>query len=79
MGSSQNSSFDGGTITFLRTVLEDTWDYLGPEQRASTSKSLLAERILRAAAQGERDPGRLRLTAIEACRQGDIIRESIGE
>ena len=79
MGSSQAGAFDAGTITFLRTVLEDSWAYLGPEQRASISKSVLAEQILRAAAMGERDPARLRLTAIEACHPGDAIRESVGK
>jgi hypothetical protein len=75
---SRNGSFDAGTITFLRTVLEESWACLGPEQRASISKSVLAERILRAASKGERDPARLRMSAIEASPWDDAIHESVG-
>jgi hypothetical protein len=78
MTSSQNGSFDTGTITFLRTVLEESWACILPEQRASISKSVVAERILRAAANGERDPARLRMSAIEASPWDDAIHESVG-
>ena len=48
--------FDLETIALLREILEDAWALLRPEQRATMLKTTLAERILRAAAQGERDP-----------------------
>jgi hypothetical protein len=51
--------FDIDTILLLRETLEDAWGCRRPEQRANMSKTLLAERILKAAAEGERDPERL--------------------
>jgi hypothetical protein len=57
--------FDPDTIALLRITLDRAWAGLPPGQQASTSRSLLAERILKAAAQGERDPDRLRARATE--------------
>jgi hypothetical protein len=56
--------FDPETVALLRTTLDRTWDSLPAGQRAATNRSILAERILKAAAQGERDPDRLRARAI---------------
>ena len=50
--------FDLETIALLR-ALEDAWTSLRPEQRATKVKTTLAERILKSAAQGERDRDRL--------------------
>ena len=47
--------FDLQTVALLRETFEDAWASLRPEQRAMTPKSVLAERILKAAAQGERN------------------------
>jgi hypothetical protein len=55
--------FDAATITLLRGVLDDAWAHLPPGQ-TGVSRSLLAERILKAARAGERDPARLRAQAI---------------
>jgi hypothetical protein len=51
--------FDPETVTLLRETLDDAWDCLRPHQQATMLKSTLAERILKSAAQGERDPARL--------------------
>jgi hypothetical protein len=51
--------YDPETIALLRSVLDDAWDTLPPEQQATTLKTTLAERILESAAKGERDRGRL--------------------
>jgi hypothetical protein len=51
--------FDLETIALLREVLDDAWTSLRPEQRATMLKTTLAERVLKAAAQGERDRDRL--------------------
>jgi len=51
--------FDLETIALMRETLEDAWASLRPEQRAATVKTTLAERILKSAAQGERDRDRL--------------------
>jgi hypothetical protein len=48
--------FNIDTVLLLRETLEDAWACLRPEQRATMSKTLLGERILKAAAADERDP-----------------------
>ena len=57
--------FDPRTVAMLRNVLEDAWSHL-PAGQTEVSRSLLAERILKAARTGERDPARLRARAIAA-------------
>ena len=64
MKTRQGGSFDPETIALLRTVLDQAWVNLLPEQQSRTSKSDLAVRILLLAAQGERDPVRLRTLAV---------------
>jgi hypothetical protein len=59
-----DGSYDPETITLLRSVLDATWNSLSPAQQARTSKSQLAQRLLKLAARGERDPARLRVRAI---------------
>jgi hypothetical protein len=51
--------FDLETIALLRETLEEAWASLRPEQQARMLKTTLAERILKSAAQGERDRERL--------------------
>ena len=51
------------TLKVLHVVLEDTWDSLRPDEKARTTKTEIARRILKAAAQGERNPDRLRMQA----------------
>lgn len=51
--------YDPQTVAVLRQTLEDAWASLPPEQRVLMTRAMLAERILRSAAQGERDPTRL--------------------
>jgi hypothetical protein len=50
---------DPETITFLKRTLDEAWDCLSPERQATMLKTSLAERILKSAAQGERDRERL--------------------
>jgi hypothetical protein len=56
--------FDPETVALLRTILDHAWASLSPNQQARTSRSVMAERILQAAAKGERDPDRLRVCAL---------------
>jgi hypothetical protein len=56
--------FDPETVALLRTTLDRAWVSLPPSRQAVTSRSILAERILKAAAQGERDPERLHALAL---------------
>jgi hypothetical protein len=51
--------FDPHTVSLLRVILDRAWTSLSPSRQAGTSRSVLAERILKAAARGERDPDRL--------------------
>jgi hypothetical protein len=51
--------FDPETLTALREVLDDAWGSLSPQMQAITQKAILAERILKSAAKGERDRKRL--------------------
>jgi hypothetical protein len=65
MKGTRDALFDAGTIELLRAVLDDAWSYL-PAGQTYVTRSLLAERILKAARDGERDPIRLRTRAIAA-------------
>jgi hypothetical protein len=60
--------FDPDTVALLRTTLDRAWASLSPRQQAVTSRSVLAERILKAAARGERD------RAFRHCRRGPILK-----
>jgi hypothetical protein len=55
--------FDPETVAMLREVLDDTWSCL-PAGQTNVPRSLLAERILKAAKSGERDRAKLRARAI---------------
>jgi hypothetical protein len=54
------------TVRVVKEVLEDAWYSLSAEQQATTSKTVLAERVLASAAKGERDRKRLLAVALEA-------------
>jgi hypothetical protein len=54
----RSAYFDIETVSILKETLEIASASLRPDQRASMTRSLLAERILRAA-DGERDRERL--------------------
>jgi hypothetical protein len=65
MPESTPAFFDPKTVAMLREVLDDAWALL-PAGKTSVSRSMLAERILRAAKAGERNPAKLRAHAIAA-------------
>jgi hypothetical protein len=54
------------TVEILRAVLDEAWASLTPTQQMSTRRSDMAAAILHAAAQGERDPLKLKDTALGA-------------
>jgi hypothetical protein len=56
--------FDRETVDMLRTTLDRAWASVPPSQRSGMSRSVLAERILKAATKGKRDPDRLRARAL---------------
>jgi len=53
------------TITFLQTLLDETWNALRPEEKFRTSRERIAARLFDKARAGERDPFRLRIAAIK--------------
>lgn len=53
------SYFDPETVATMKEVLEDAWGKLTPELQSIVPKIVLAERILKSAASGERDRKRL--------------------
>jgi len=52
------------TLKLLQAVLEDTWSSLRPDERVRTTKTEVGCRTLKVAAQGERNPERLRMQAM---------------
>ena len=65
MSNSGPVSFDLATVSYLREVLEDAWDCLSHKEQAATTKSYLGQRILKAAAAGERSRRRLIIAALD--------------
>jgi len=51
--------FDPDPVSALREILDEAWNRLPPERQASMLKSTLAERLLKTAAEGERNRDRL--------------------
>jgi hypothetical protein len=62
--------FDPETIAILKGVLDEAWSL--PAGQSAVTQSLLAERILKAAMEGERDPDRLRTHAITDGNEGTM-------
>jgi hypothetical protein len=62
MDEKPNLVFDPETIALMKKAFEDACSRIPP--RRPVARSILAERILRAAANGERDPVRLRTRAL---------------
>jgi hypothetical protein len=56
--------FDSETIALVKEALDDAWDRLPPKTQATLLKTTLAERILKSAAEGERNRERLRYAAL---------------
>ena len=52
------------TLRLLQSVLKETWDTLRPDERARTSKAVVAQRIIMAILAGEHDEARLRIEAV---------------
>ena len=57
--------FDPETIAVLDGALSQAWASLQPHQQNEISKLALADRILKAAARGERNPSRLCAAALK--------------
>ena len=66
-------AFDPETISLMRSVLDEVWGSLRPEEQAQASRSLFAQRILKLAATGERDPIRLRTCAFTEVISSEVV------
>ena len=51
------------TVKLLKDVVKDAWGSLTPEQQDGVNQSDLAAAVLEEAAQGERDPAKLKKVA----------------
>jgi len=56
--------YDPETLIILRKVLDEAWSALPDGSKSETLKSEMAQRILKQAADGVRDPVRLRASAL---------------
>jgi hypothetical protein len=56
--------FDAETIAVMKKALDEAWARLPPTTQASMLKTTLAARILKIAAEGERNRDRLRDAAL---------------
>jgi hypothetical protein len=54
------------TLVLLRAALDEAWELLPDHLKSDVQKSALAQRILRRASEGERDPIKLRSAALAA-------------
>ena len=60
------------TVKLLQCVLDDAWASMRPDEKARSNKTLVAVRILEAAAAGERNPERLLAQALVPRRIEDM-------
>jgi hypothetical protein len=67
--------YDPETVELMGRTLEHAWGQLTGVVQTSASKTLLAERILTAAALGQRDPVRLQSCALRGLT--DVIDEAM--
>jgi hypothetical protein len=66
------ASYDPETIKTLQRALDLAWDALSPERRQRTSRVALAGRILKLAANGERNLARLKAAATMELIASDV-------
>jgi DNA helicase IV len=66
MATKEPIQLDLKAVRIVKEVLDDAWCSLRPEQQATMSKTMLAERILMSAAKGERDRERLLAAALSS-------------
>jgi hypothetical protein len=59
------SAYDPETLDILRAAIDQAWALLPEDHKNKFLKIDMADRVLRKAAMGERDPVRLRTSALE--------------
>ena len=63
---SDSTPHEQDTIRMLRQVLDDAWATLSPQLQTQANKAIIAQELLRLAANGERDPNRLCVLAVRS-------------
>jgi hypothetical protein len=58
------AQYNPETIVLLRKALDEAWALLPEDRKSDSQKSDMAQRILRRASEGERDPVRFRAAAL---------------
>jgi hypothetical protein len=58
------AQYDPETLTVLRNALDEAWSLLPDDRKSEGQNSDMAQRILKKAAEGVRDPVRLQASAI---------------
>jgi hypothetical protein len=56
--------YNNDDVALMRSALDEAWDALSADKRASVLRSDMACRMLDAAAKGERDPVKLKEAAL---------------
>ena len=56
--------YDPETLNVMRTALDEAWTLLPDDRKSEIAKSAMAQRILKQAAEGVRDPVSLRTSAL---------------
>ena len=64
--------YDPETLIVLRNALDEAWALLPDNRKSESQKSEMAQRILKKAAEGVRDPVRLRASALVGPVDGPI-------
>jgi hypothetical protein len=64
MDPNEGAVFEPETIDLMRSALDAVWASLSADRQAKVSRAFMAQRILKAVTQGERDPARLRACAL---------------
>jgi len=78
--SSTTGPLDPDTLAILKAVFEEACSLLPPNRRSDEMRSVLAVRLLKCAAEGERNPLRLRTYALmEVTRSPWVERTEIDE
>ena len=68
MSSGPHNKFDTEFVVMLRAVLDEAVDHISEENRTPATKAKMAERIVRTAAAGVTDAGKLVGVAVEEGR-----------
>ena len=58
------AGYDPETLNVMRTALDEAWTLLPDDRKSEIAKSAMAQRILKQAAEGVRDPVSLRTSAL---------------